>query len=103
MIEFYRCECRSYRSANIREIVRGLGTDLATGLVTLQPRLSKLWFLEDWDRVGKGRLTPDLLSTLSVRRLKDRLDYQCLKFSEARIGMNNNASALTTVGDRQRI
>ncbi len=103
MIEIIRCGCWSYRPTNIRDIVRGLGTDLATGLVTLQPHLSKLWFLEDWDRVGKGRLTPDLLSTLSVRRLKDRLDCQCLKFSEARIGMNNNASALPTVGDRQRI
>ena len=101
MIEIIRCGCWSYRPTNIRDIVRGLGTDLATRLVTLQPHLSKLWFLED--RVCKRRLTPDLLSTLSVRRLKDRLDYQCLKFSEARIGMNNNASALTTVGDRQRI
>ena len=101
MIEIIRCGCWSYRPTNIRDIDRGLGTDLATGVVTLQPHLSKLWFLED--RVGKRRLTPDLLSTLSVRRLKDRLDCQCLTFSESRIEMNNNASALPTVGDRQRI
>ena len=101
MIETIRCGYWSRRPINIRDILRGLGTVLATGLVTLQPHLSKLWFMED--RVGKRRLTHDLLSTLSVRRLKDRLDCQRLTFSESRIGMNNNASALPTVGDRQRI